>query len=149
MIWSMISGRVILRTVAGLTAVGGFVADWNRTHLFNPAWPPHAKFHDAWTISVGALLGGAALYLLRDGRTDQQAEIGAALPALFWVGQGSAFMFPGTAGLEAEFPQFVPRIKGVWINERFVAGAMLALSAAGYVMDRREAATRAGDGRTS
>lgn len=139
MIGGMISGRAILRTAAGLTAVGGFAADWNRTHLFNPAWPPHARFHDAWTISLGALLGGAALYLLRDDRTDHHAALGAALPALYWVGQGTAFAFPGTAGLEAEFPQFVPRIKGVWINERFAAGAMLALSATGYLLDRYQA----------
>jgi hypothetical protein len=145
----MVSGRSIQRTVAGLTTVGGFVADWNRTHLFNPAWPPHARFHDAWTISLGALLGGASLYLLRDDRTDQQAVLGAALPALFWVGQGAAFAFPGTAGLEAEFPQYVPRIKGVWINERFAAGAMLALSATGYLLDRHQAATRNGSDRAT
>ena len=101
--------------------------------------PPHAKFHDAWTISLGALLGGAALHLLlREDRTEQEAILGAALPALFWVGQGAAFAFPGTAGLEAELPQYVPRIKGVWINERFAAGAMLALSLTGYLLDRHQ-----------
>ena len=142
MISHMVSGRTLLRTAAGLTAVGGFAADWNRTHLFNPAWPPHAKFHDAWTIAVGALLGGAGLYLLRDDRADEQTALGAALPALFWVGQGAAFAFPGTAGLEAEFPQLVPRIKGIWINERFATGAMLALSITGYLLDRHQAAAR-------
>ena len=87
---------------------------------------------------MGALLGGAALHLLREDRTEQEAMLGAALPALFWVGQGAAFAFPGTAGLEAEFPQYVPRIKGVWINERFAAGAMLALSLTGYLLDRHQ-----------
>ena len=28
--------RRVLTSVAALTAVGGFLADWNRTHLFNP-----------------------------------------------------------------------------------------------------------------
>jgi hypothetical protein len=32
-------GRRILTSIAALTAVGGFFADWNRTHLFNPNWP--------------------------------------------------------------------------------------------------------------
>ena len=40
-------GRWLLSGVAAFTAVGGFLADWNRTHLFNPRWTPHAKFHDA------------------------------------------------------------------------------------------------------
>ena len=29
-------GRLLLTTVAALMTVGGFLADWNRTHLFNP-----------------------------------------------------------------------------------------------------------------
>ncbi len=51
----------MLRALAALTAVGGFVVDWNRTHLFNPRWPPHARFHDAHTIALGSLLGSCGL----------------------------------------------------------------------------------------
>ena len=55
------TGRRILSSVAALTAAGGFLADWNRTHLFNPDWPPHARFHDAQTILLGSLLGVGGL----------------------------------------------------------------------------------------
>jgi hypothetical protein len=133
----------MLRAVAALTAGGGFAADWNRTHLFNPAWPPHAKFHDAQTIALGALLGGAGLYYLgRDGHPPGGADtrLGALLPALFWLSQAAGFAFPNAKGLEAEFPQYVPRLKGVWINERFSSALMLALSAAGYLLERRAGA---------
>lgn len=143
-------GRSVLYAVAGATAIGGFAADWNRTHLFNPSWPPHAKFHDALTISVGALLGGGGIYFLRrsgnnlnnrssrkDRDRDLDLALGAALPAVFWASQGLAFAYPGTRGLEAEFPQYVPRIGGVWINERFASGLMLALAAGGYAATRR------------
>ncbi|NKX53003.1 DUF6640 family protein [Arthrobacter mobilis] len=138
-------GRSLLRSVAVLTAAGGFAADWNRTHLFNPAWPPHAKFHDAQTIALGALLGGAGLYFLgRDRRGPDNSGgdllLGALLPALFWLAQGASFAFPNAKGLEAEFPHLVPRIKGVWINERFSSGTMLALSVSGYLLERRAAA---------
>jgi len=143
-------GRALLRSVAALTAAGGFAADWNRTHLFNPTWPPHAKFHDAQTIALGALLGGAGLYYLGrngnrgDGRDSSGSDLllGTLLPAFFWLAQGSAFAFPNAQGLEAEFPQYVPRVKGVWVNERFSSGAMLALAAAGYVLERRAAGSR-------
>jgi hypothetical protein len=147
------TGRRILRGVAVATTVGGFAVDWNRTHLFNPSWPPHAKFHDAMTISLGALLGGTALWFLRgdasndqpgDGRTERgdstraDLALGALLPALFWTAQGSAFLYPGgAAGLQAEFPDLVPRVRGVWIDERFAAGTALALSCTGYVLARR------------
>ncbi len=57
-------GRAILSGAAVFTAVGGVLADWNRTHLFNPRWTPHAKFHDGWTILLGGGLGANSLYLL-------------------------------------------------------------------------------------
>lgn len=126
-------GRRILTGVAAATAVGGAAVDANRTHLFNPAWPPHARFHDAQTISLAALLGGG-LYALH--RRDDAAT-GAALPALFWASMASAFLYPGTGGLQAEFPELIPRIRGVWIDERFAAGTMLGLGAVGYVLTRR------------
>ncbi|AGS35401.1 hypothetical protein B841_09645 [Corynebacterium maris DSM 45190] len=119
--------------MAAATAVGGAAVDANRTHLFNPAWPPHARFHDAQTISLAALLGGG-LYALH--RRDDAAA-GAALPALFWASMASAFLYPGTGGLQAEFPELIPRIRGVWIDERFAAGTMLGLGAVGYVLTRR------------
>ncbi len=50
---------------------------------------------------------------------------------------GAAFAFPGTAGLEAEFPQYVPRIRGVWINERFPSAALLAAAATAYALETR------------
>jgi hypothetical protein len=130
-------GRGALRVIAATTAVAGFAADWNRTHLFNPSWPPHARFHDAMTIALGTGLGGTALYLLRDAADAREVALGAALPALFWASMGAAFTFPGTAGLEAEFPQYVPRIRGVWINERFPSILMTAAAAGAYALERR------------
>jgi hypothetical protein len=132
-------GRLLLISVAALTIVGGFVADWNRTHLFNPDWPPHAKFHDALSIALGALLGACGLYFLCRKGKDPQTDValGALLPSLFWTAQGTSFAFPGAEGLEAEFPEKVPCVKGVWINERFVSALMLALIAAGYAAERR------------
>lgn len=129
--------RTALRTIAVATAIGGFVADWNRTHLFNSRWPAHARFHDAWTIASGTFLGGSALYFLRDAADNRDVAIGATLPAIFWMSQGAAFAFPGTAGLEAEFPQYVPQVRGVWLNERFASAAMLAAIAGAYILERR------------
>jgi hypothetical protein len=56
---------------------------------------------------------------------------------LFWTAQGASFAFPGAEGLEAEFAEKVPRVKGVWINERFVSILMLVQIAAGYAAERR------------
>ena len=132
-------GQQILTSVAVLTTVGGFLADWNRTHLFNPNWPPHAKFHDALSIALGSLLGASGLYLLLRRGKDPQTDLalGALLPSLFWVAQAASFAFPGAEGLEAEFPEKVPRVGGVWVNERFASALMLTLIAASYAAERR------------
>lgn len=133
------AGKILLVTVAGLTTVGVFLADWNKTHLFNPNWPPHEKFHDAMSIAMGTFLGGAGMYLLlRKGEDLQRdTQMAAMLPAFFWASQGISFAFPGAKGLEAEFPELVPRIKGVWLNEKFVAIAMLSLTGIGYTLERQ------------
>jgi hypothetical protein len=97
-------GQQILTSVAVLTTVGGFLADWNRTHLFNPNWPPHAKFHDALSILLGLFLGASGLYFLRRKWKEPANDLalGTLLPSLFWMAQGASFVFPGAEGFEGE-----------------------------------------------
>ena len=121
-------GGRLLAALNLATAVNGVLIDWNRTHLFNPRWPPHARFHDAMTISLGLLLGLLGLRALRRGDAR-----GAALgPALFFGAQLSAFAYPGTRGIEAEAPALAPRLGPVRLNEAPIALAMLGLTALGY-----------------
>ncbi|TWT09289.1 DUF6640 family protein [Planomicrobium sp. CPCC 101079] len=133
-------GKVILGTAAGLTAVGGFLADWNRTHLFNPNWPPHAKFHDGMSITLGFFLGSASLYFLfrTSSAAEQDIKFAAMLPAFFWSAMAISSAYPGAKGMEAEFPELVPRIGGIWLNEKFAATAMLGTLAAGYELMHKE-----------
>jgi Family of unknown function (DUF6640) len=131
-------GRQVLVSDAALTLVGGFLAGWNRTQLLNPNWPPHAEYHDAQTIPLGPLLGVSGLYFLRRRGKDPERDLalGALLSSLFWIAQGVSFAFPGAEGFEFEFPEKVPRIRDVWINEGFSSVLMLALITIGYVVER-------------
>lgn len=64
--------RIALKiAVSAATLFYGFVpaiADLNDTHLFNPLWSPHARFHGAWFLAFTAGVAFIALYLtwLRD-----------------------------------------------------------------------------------
>ncbi len=68
---------------------------------------------------------------------ERDLALGALLPSFFWAAQGASFAFPGAEGFEAEFPEKVPRIKDVWVNERFSSALMLVLIVIGYVAERR------------
>ncbi|WP_424140315.1 DUF6640 family protein [Roseomonas chloroacetimidivorans] len=130
----------ILKSVGLVTVFGGFVADWNRTHLFNPNWPPHARFHDAMTILLGTFAGLGSLHFLRRAPhpSEQDLAIAAALPSAFFLSQTLSFAFPGAKGLDAEFPDALPKIGRVQINEFHISLAILAITAVGYSMARRE-----------
>ncbi len=128
-------GRPILTGIAAFTAASGFLADWNRTHLFNPRWTPHAKFHDAWTILLGTSLGSTALYLLWRRRPDP--AVSALLLAQFWAAQAGSFAFPGAAGVTKEFRRASSRRGLAKIPEGVASAAMLALTGLGYLLERR------------
>jgi hypothetical protein len=79
--------RLILSGAAIGTIIGTGRADLSSTHVFNPAWPPHARFHNAtgWGTVAGSQL--LALWLLwRPGQQasdhDMAVTTGALLSAI-------------------------------------------------------------------
>src|ERR1700751_1461256 len=93
-------GRVLLALVGATTSIGGYIADWNETHVYNPRWPPHAKFHNAQTLVLGSLLGLVTLYMLW-GRGDLRSAV--LVCSLYWVAMLGSLAYPGTALTDPEF----------------------------------------------
>ena len=95
----LLTARVILTVIAVLTIVSPFMADWNVTHIYNPLWPPHAKFHNAQTMAMAVLLGLATLFFAwrRIESTGTTLLAVWIFAALYWVSQTIAFLFPGVA----------------------------------------------------
>ncbi|MFE1959375.1 DUF6640 family protein [Streptomyces sp. NPDC059479] len=135
------AGRVLISLAAVTTAVGPYLADWNRTHIYNPAWPPHAKFHNAQTMSTGVALGALTVYNIwnPNGNAKHNLKNGAAAASVYWLTQISALAYPGTSAAndceggendcedekKGRFPQSV------------VALPSLAAVALGYILERR------------
>lgn len=40
------------------------VLELNASHVFNPEWPPHARFHNMWQIITNCCLGLLCLWLV-------------------------------------------------------------------------------------
>lgn len=93
------TGRVILSVIAIGTIVSPFLADWNATHIYNPLWTPHAKFHNAQTMAMAVLLGlGALFFTWRKSENLRKNLLPAWLFAgFYWISQTLAFGFPGVA----------------------------------------------------
>jgi hypothetical protein len=97
----------ILYTFIGITIpIGSFLADYNETHIFNPNWPPHAKFHGGQTLSMSVLLGLMTIVFAWRKTDDRTSAVIATsgFAALYWISQGAAILYPGTAFFD---PQFV------------------------------------------
>jgi len=133
------AGRSLLTVNAVVVMLGGFMADMGKTHMRNPRWPPHAKFHNAQTIGLGAMLGAASLWFTWKAR--RPADLGVAIIAgeaiyASWV---FATLMPGTAWTDPEFlkgrqtlDQLPPQLYlGAAMSAVVGAGALLTASVLG------------------
>ena len=89
---------------------GGLVADalvpaTAKQHLWNPRWPPHAKFHNGQTMLMGMLSGSISLAILFGFRplTLPHFLLAAATAANYFVAMVLVPMFPGTGWTDPEF----------------------------------------------
>ena len=57
------AGLVLLTAISAFAAVSGVVYDFTPTHIFNPAWPPHAQFHGYLSIARTVLIMLAVIVL--------------------------------------------------------------------------------------
>jgi hypothetical protein len=89
---------------------GGIVADafvpaTAKQHLWNPLWPPHAKFHNGQTMLMGIFGGSLSLAILFGPRplTLPLFLIAAAIAANYFLAMAFAPAFPGTDWIDPEF----------------------------------------------
>jgi uncharacterized membrane protein (UPF0182 family) len=123
------AGRSWIGVTALFTLVTPLVADWNETHIYNPAWPPHAKFHNAQTMIMGVLLGALSLYfLLTSGRDRLRVRVAALLAGLYWAALAPSILVPGTAFVDPEFGGYRPLYLGpIPFNQSVLSLVVLGL----------------------
>lgn len=136
------AGRIIISFLGIFTLVSPYLADWNITHIYNPTWPPHAKFHNAQTMVLGTFLGILTLYCLwiRKAVTEKQSfKEATILVSLYWLAQLPSMFFPGTKLVDpgtnhVEFPM----IFGVEFNQLTMnITVIIPLIALGYYLEMK------------
>jgi hypothetical protein len=97
--------KLVICAVALVAAAGGLIADFSPTHLLNPNWPPHARFHNAQTMSTGVLLFIATVLSAFWPSEDKarQIVVTAIFGSLYWTSIFCAQFFPGVAFFDPEF----------------------------------------------
>lgn len=133
-------GKILTSTAAVLPAAGAFVADWNETHVYNPKWTPHAKFHNAQTICMSVSLAAMSLWASWRPGPDRRSSLRWATicGALFWYTLVPSFFFPGSTVVDADNPHQPFTKFGVQINQITVLAAIeLPLLVAGYALESR------------
>jgi hypothetical protein len=92
----------------------------------NPAWPPHAKFHNGQTILMGAGLGVLTLVLLFGSGAPERTTFFAALGAasVYWISMLLVPIFPGTAWNDPEFSRSTPRPLGMHPQQLLALGVL-------------------------
>jgi len=122
-------GKLILSFVLVAGAVVATAVDWNTTHLFNPAWHPHARFHDALFLLLLDGMSLVVLWLL--WRPSKEPDIGVKVAALFAAAAWTPFFYiealiPGTSLLASDDVP-VLKVGGMSLAPNLIVAAVLFL----------------------
>ncbi len=127
----LIVGKILITIVAIWAAGGSYIFDWNETHIYNPNWTPHAKFHNAQTMLLGTVIGLLSLWLLwfQNGEQTTMLRLSMVLASFYWITQAGSILFPGTALVDPEFAR-----PGQLPAQLIVDVVMLAMLALAYLL---------------
>ena len=118
-------------------ASGAYIADWNETHVKNPRWPPHARFHNGQTMTSSLLYAAASAYFLFRAHPNKAAELdsmftAAVIGSFYTISGMSGILYPGADGVDPEFGSGFPQL--------YIFGAPLIVNWIGYWLEMKKLA---------
>jgi hypothetical protein len=136
-----IASRFLFCFVSVYLVVGAHIADYSRTHLLDPRWPPHAKFHDGQTLMFSIFLALLTIVFANMKTLDKKAALVAttSFAALYWITQALAIVYPGTAFVDPEFDTPRAYLLGLPAQATIDIIALCLISVAAYLAARTKA----------
>jgi hypothetical protein len=131
------AGRIVLSVPLALGIIAFLAFQWNTTHVFNPKWHPHARFHAVQLGLFFIVLSGIGLWQVWSTTIGLPAAawLAAAVPFVFWGGEFAALLVPGTdpspdPANPNTFPLFGVHVHG----NLFFSATMMAISLLGAAL---------------
>ena len=133
----------IARWLVAIVAIynfGGLIFDalipfTAKMHIYNPAWKPHAKFHNTQSMIMGVMFGTLTLAILfAVPLTTTTFLIAVATSGIyFWAMLVGQFFPGGVAWTDPEFESQVKRVAGL-PPQKFVALMLTGLLAVAVLL---------------
>lgn len=130
-----LTSQLIFSVIGVTLPLAAHKADMNHTHIYNPRWPPHARFHNGQTLSMSILLGGLTTFLAWMPSSDVPTMIWAvaASASLYFISQSMAILYPNTSYFDPEFkPQTVRGVPLVVVIDVVCLSAIVVASWLGF-----------------
>ena len=136
----LVSRLLFTLSGVGLT-LGAHLADLSRSHIFNPRWPPHAKFHTGQTLSMSLFLSLLTILFAWRMTSDQREAVfaTAGFAAAYWVTQATAIAYPNTAFYDPEFITAKSFPLGLPVQAYFELGFLLLITLGSWLAIRESA----------
>ena len=122
--------KVLLSVLVVISTLVSVIVDWNSSHVFNPDWHPHGRFHDVMLLTL--LVGLMPLLLWLLWRPSSEPEIAVkvttAILVLFWGSFYFNLLIPGTSPA-ANTGELPPVVLGLLMYPNMVVAAIIIILA--------------------
>ena len=126
--------KTLLSVLVVVSTLVSVVVDWNASHVFNPDWHPHGRFHDVMLLTLLVAFIPILLWLLwrKSKEPEVAVKVTTAILVTFWGSFYINLLIPGTSPA-ANVEELPPSLLGIPLYPNMVVAAIIiVLSLIGY-----------------
>lgn len=128
--------KILLSVLVVASTLVSIVVDWNSSHVFNPDWHPHGRFHDVMLLTLLVGLVPLLLWLLwrHSPEPGVAVKVTTSILVIFWGSFYVNLLIPGTSPA-ANLEESPPSLLGIPLYPNMVVAAIIIILAlVGYLL---------------